>query len=328
MSVRRCDGRAIRDDRSDRYLVHVMTIQDVGFFGSRMPGRSSESREYRFGFQGQETDDEIKGEGNSVAFKYRVHDPRLGRFLGTDPLEREYPFYSPYSFSGNRVIDAFELEGLEPVVRATDLNMMSGGPPVGAGGMSIPLVNAQAVEATAVTALAIALSRSFGEAYDPESWTTSRGNPDVPSWLLPPQERPTIGIPDINPGGGPRGLLTQILQTVLGGSVIVYKTDEYLKQGITEKGLEGDPQFIQMNDYAMSVSSLMIGDDLKVSVSVLTTSDMTLESLSTDFGLSVDRLMEMNPGLEADSDLPESVTVFTDVIERKEFESSALPTDQ
>ncbi|MFA5574961.1 MAG: hypothetical protein WC994_07900 [Brumimicrobium sp.] len=69
---------------------------------------------YRYGFQGQEKDDEVKGAGNSVNYKYRMHDPRLGRFFAVDPLAKDYPFYSPYSFSGNRVLDAVELEGLEP----------------------------------------------------------------------------------------------------------------------------------------------------------------------------------------------------------------------
>jgi hypothetical protein len=31
-----------------------------------------------------------------------------------DPLITKYPYYSPYTFSGNRIIDALELEGLEP----------------------------------------------------------------------------------------------------------------------------------------------------------------------------------------------------------------------
>jgi RHS repeat-associated protein len=78
------------------------------------PNRHKDSKSYRYGFQGQEKDDEIKGEGNAVNYKYRMHDPRLGRFFATDPLEIQYPFYSPYSFSGNRLIDKVELEGLEP----------------------------------------------------------------------------------------------------------------------------------------------------------------------------------------------------------------------
>ena len=39
----------------------------------------------RMGFQGQEMDDEIKGDGNSVNYTYRMHDPRLGRFFAIDP---------------------------------------------------------------------------------------------------------------------------------------------------------------------------------------------------------------------------------------------------
>lgn len=68
---------------------------------------------YRYGFQGQERDDEIKGIANSWNYKYRMHDPRLGRFLSIDPLAPDYPHNSPYAFSENRVIDAIELEGLE-----------------------------------------------------------------------------------------------------------------------------------------------------------------------------------------------------------------------
>jgi RHS repeat-associated protein len=83
-------------------------------FGMIMSGRSANSAEYRYGFGGYEKDDEIKGEGNSVNYKYRMHDPRIGRFFAVDPLAAKYPYYSPYSFSGNRVIDAAELEGLEP----------------------------------------------------------------------------------------------------------------------------------------------------------------------------------------------------------------------
>ncbi|NYA72744.1 hypothetical protein HZF10_17585 [Flavobacterium sp. MAH-1] len=42
-----------------------------------------------------------------------MHDPRVGRFFAVDPLTKEYPHYTPYSFSGNKVISAIELEGLE-----------------------------------------------------------------------------------------------------------------------------------------------------------------------------------------------------------------------
>ena len=78
-----------------------------------VPNRNFQSPEYRYGFQGQEKDDEIKGDGNSLNYKFRMHDPRVGRFFAVDPLTKKYPFYSPYQFSGNKVIHAIELEGLE-----------------------------------------------------------------------------------------------------------------------------------------------------------------------------------------------------------------------
>ncbi len=78
-----------------------------------MPNRHANTGDYRYGFQGQEMDDEIKGEGNSINYKFRMHDPRIGRFFTIDPLTAKYPHYSPYSFSGNKVIHRIELEGLE-----------------------------------------------------------------------------------------------------------------------------------------------------------------------------------------------------------------------
>jgi hypothetical protein len=42
-----------------------------------------------------------------------MHDPRLGRFFAIDPLASKYPWYSSYQFSGNKLIHAIELEGLE-----------------------------------------------------------------------------------------------------------------------------------------------------------------------------------------------------------------------
>lgn len=67
----------------------------------------------RYGFNGQEKDNEIKGAGNSLNFKFRMHDPRLGRFFTTDPLSGEYASNSPYAFSQNNIISFRELEGLE-----------------------------------------------------------------------------------------------------------------------------------------------------------------------------------------------------------------------
>jgi RHS repeat-associated protein len=78
-----------------------------------VPRRNGSLESYKYGFQGQEKDDEIKGEGNSLNYTFRMHDPRVGRFLSLDPLSPQYPNNSPYAFSENRVIDGIELEGGE-----------------------------------------------------------------------------------------------------------------------------------------------------------------------------------------------------------------------
>jgi hypothetical protein len=43
----------------------------------------------------------------------RVYDPRAGRFLSLDPLQKRYPWYTPYQFAGNMPIWAIDLDGLE-----------------------------------------------------------------------------------------------------------------------------------------------------------------------------------------------------------------------
>lgn len=65
-------------------------------------------------YQGQEINKELGL--NWLSFKYRNYDPAIGRFMSIDPLTEEYTDWSPYVFSGNRVIDARELEGLEPYI--------------------------------------------------------------------------------------------------------------------------------------------------------------------------------------------------------------------
>ncbi|MCH2042513.1 MAG: hypothetical protein MK212_00105 [Saprospiraceae bacterium] len=89
-------------------------------FGWVMPDQNYASTENRFGFQAQEEDSELwEGVTN---YKYRMHNPRVGRFFSVDPLDSKYPYYSPYAFSENRLIDGIELEGLE----YTDLDGTSG----------------------------------------------------------------------------------------------------------------------------------------------------------------------------------------------------------
>ena len=85
-----------------------------------IPNPHADSNTYRYGFQEQEKDDELKGEGNSLNYTFRMHDPRVGRFFAVDPLTKSFPHNSSYAFSENRPIDGIEMEGLEWVLKIYD----------------------------------------------------------------------------------------------------------------------------------------------------------------------------------------------------------------
>jgi RHS repeat-associated protein len=64
-------------------------------------------------FQGQEHQDELGLNWDS--FKWRNHQPEIGRFFNIDPISEKYYYNSPYAFSENHVTVHVELEGLEKV---------------------------------------------------------------------------------------------------------------------------------------------------------------------------------------------------------------------
>jgi len=80
-------------------------------FGMVMPERSFSNEKYRYGFNGKENDNEVKGVGNSVDFGARIYDSRLGRFLSVDPLIATFPFQSSYCFAGNAPVKFIDKDG-------------------------------------------------------------------------------------------------------------------------------------------------------------------------------------------------------------------------
>ena len=66
------------------------------------PGRKfSAGNSYRYGFNGQEKDNDIKGDANIYDYGARIQDPRLGRWLSVDPLQQKYTVLSSYQFCAN-----------------------------------------------------------------------------------------------------------------------------------------------------------------------------------------------------------------------------------
>lgn len=97
-------------------------INTTGYypFGMQMSARTFTNTDaifsdegHRYGFNGMEKDDEIKGEGNSYSTPFRNMDPRLGaRWWSNDLIVK--PWESPYTgFSNNPIIFKDPL-GLDP----------------------------------------------------------------------------------------------------------------------------------------------------------------------------------------------------------------------
>ncbi|MCZ4222508.1 RHS repeat domain-containing protein [Pedobacter rhodius] len=107
----------ISDNRlqtSNGYEADVLHSNDYYAFGAQMPGRMFNlAGSYRYGFNGKENDNEVKGEGNQQDYGMRIYDPRVGRFLSVDPIANQYPELTPYQFASNTPIQAIDLDGLE-----------------------------------------------------------------------------------------------------------------------------------------------------------------------------------------------------------------------
>ncbi|HCM34218.1 DUF6443 domain-containing protein [Chryseobacterium sp.] len=90
-------------------------------FGGDLSTANSLTPDYRYSSQGQEQQTET----GWSSYKWRNYDSTLGRFFNVDPLAEDYNTWSTYTFSGNRVVDARELEGLEPLeIKKTTQNLI------------------------------------------------------------------------------------------------------------------------------------------------------------------------------------------------------------
>lgn len=112
------DGNVVEHYESD-----VASAQDYYPFGMMQPGRTMSTDDYRYGFNGKERDDEVKGEGNSLDFGGRVYDSRTGRWLSKDPLQAKYPGLSPYNYAGNSPLIFIDPNGKEIILSGTAKDM-------------------------------------------------------------------------------------------------------------------------------------------------------------------------------------------------------------
>ena len=95
----------------DYYTSDITSAQDYYAFGQLMPGRNWSSNEYKFGFNGQEKDDEIGGSGNYNTALYWEYDTRTGRRWNTDPIMKDWE--SPYACFSNNPIWLIDINGTD-----------------------------------------------------------------------------------------------------------------------------------------------------------------------------------------------------------------------
>lgn len=98
----------------DYYNADIVSANDYYSFGMLQPGRGYKAGQgYRYGYSGKENDSDVKGEGNQQDYGMRIYDPRVGRFLSTDPVTKSFPQLTPYQYANNRPVQGTDLDGLE-----------------------------------------------------------------------------------------------------------------------------------------------------------------------------------------------------------------------
>ena len=79
-----------------------------------MDGRTVQDSTYRYGFNGLEGDDEVKGPKRSYTTEFRQYDPVVGRWWGVDALSDQMPQWSPYNFVFDNPLRMVDPTGLAP----------------------------------------------------------------------------------------------------------------------------------------------------------------------------------------------------------------------
>ena len=97
----------------------VIDRRDYYPFGMEMPGRRwrvTGEGAGRFGYNGKENDNEVKGEGNAIDFGARMYDARIGRWMSVDPLASKHPDWTPYNYCANNLILLVDPDGRDWVI--------------------------------------------------------------------------------------------------------------------------------------------------------------------------------------------------------------------
>lgn len=104
--------KGINDNGTMVYVPEILSYADYSPYGTLLHARHSDPDAYRYGYQGSEMDNELKGDGNSYTTQFRMLDPRIGRWLSIDPMAGQFPWQSPYCSMDNNPISLNDQLGL------------------------------------------------------------------------------------------------------------------------------------------------------------------------------------------------------------------------
>ena len=95
-------------------------------FGMLLVGRNWEGgSEYRYGFNGKESDKETYGDGNIYDYGFRIYSPRLGKFLSIDPFQKKYPSLTPFALAFNSPLMFIDNDGRDGKVFGIDFTIFA-----------------------------------------------------------------------------------------------------------------------------------------------------------------------------------------------------------
>ncbi|MFN8393775.1 MAG: RHS repeat-associated core domain-containing protein [Bacteroidia bacterium] len=107
------DVLVMRDEQArDTQLVRSLEMMETPLREDAVPGAVYQG-DYRYGFNGMERDDEVKGAGMSYDFGARVYDPRVGRWWSLDRMSHLYRSSSAYCFGLDSPIFLLDCDGNE-----------------------------------------------------------------------------------------------------------------------------------------------------------------------------------------------------------------------
>lgn len=96
---------------SQPFIVDLLSKSEYYPYGMKINDLSYNATGARYGYNGKEQDNEIKGDNNSIDFGARIYDPRVSRFLSQDPLIKDFAFQSPFIYAGDKPINSIDKDG-------------------------------------------------------------------------------------------------------------------------------------------------------------------------------------------------------------------------